>query len=152
MKFTIVMKFAKKIIYTLFKCKDRMPSILKSYIRAHQRCRKNLPNLIKEALIHHLSILNIQSWSSIVRAQILLGPSISQAVEIVLWCPQTRRLRNVDFSQMQLITLLFQLSILSQTQSSNSRRLVWTITRIRVCPHRDFVGCQIFYKVPGHHK
>lgn len=152
MKFTIAMRYAKKIISTLSKCNDRMPTITKSYTRQHQRCRRNLPNLTKEALIHHLSILNIQSWSLIARALILLGPSISQAVEIVQWCPQTRLLRNVDFSQMQLTTLLSQHLILNRILNSNSRLLAWTITRTLVCRHRDFVGSQIFYKVPGHHK
>ena len=152
MKFTIVMRYVRKTISTHSKCNGRTNMTLKSCTKLHLKCRRKVHSSTREVLIHRLSIQSILSWSSIVRALILHGPSTSLAVAIVLWCLQIRPLRNVDYSQMQLTTLLFLHLTHSRTHLSSNRHLGWTITNPLVYPHRDFVGCQIFCKVQVHHK
>lgn len=150
MKFTIATRFARKIISILSKCSDRMTITLRSYTRQPRKCRRNVLSSTRAALIPPLSILNIQSWSSIVRALILLDPSTSPAVAIVQCYPQIRHLRNGDYSRMPLITRRSPLSTRSRIKSRVSG---WTITSRRVCRRRDFVVCQIFCKVrAAHHK
>lgn len=151
MKFTIAMKFAKRIISTPSRCSDRT---LRSCILRLQKYRKRVLSLTKVAgqtLLH--STLNTQYWSSIVKVLILIGArNISQVVETVVPCSNhlIKPLRNVDYSQMPPITL--RCLPLTRNFRILNKHSGWTIISRRVCLHREFVGSQISCKVPAHHK
>lgn len=71
MKFTIVMKYAKKITYILFRCRDKMNMIQKSFIKELLKCRRKVHSFrTKVALTPLLSTLSTQSWNLIAKALI----------------------------------------------------------------------------------
>lgn len=154
-KFIIAMRYAKKIISIRFRCSGRMNTIPKSFTKPRRKCRRKVHSLkTRAALTHPLSTRSILSWNSIVKAQTQHGKSTNQVAAIqgvaVVWCPQIRPLKSVVYSQTRQITPLSLPSMLQQNHNSSSSPLAWTITNLRAFPrrHREFVGSQIFYKVP----